>query len=340
MKSLIRPILSLVAGLVLSLIIATLVGENSISALITLISGSVGGLTQIGYSLFYATPLIFTGLSVAWAFRAGLFNIGAEGQMAVGGLAMAAVGIYSPLPAFFTIPLVLLTAFLVGGAWGALAGWLKVYRQCHEVLATILLNFVAYGLTSYLIVGVLKNPHSQNPETLEIGAAARLAAIEWLGGKSALSWAFFAAVAAALIFDWVMQKTDFGLHQRLVGGGEGLARSLGFNVGTQKVLSLFIAGGFAGLAGAPMIMGYTGKAEEGFTAGLGFMGIAVALVGMNRGVGVLLAALLFGALSKGAIDLDLDSKFLSRDLAVVIQALVIVFIAMKVDFRSWVRRRT
>ncbi len=327
-KVLLTPILALLFGLGASLVIAWMLGESPIHVILVLLNSSFGSLTDFGYSLYYATPLFLTGLSVAWAFRAGLFNIGAEGQMALGGLAMAAVGICLPgLSSAIAIPLAFMVAFMVGGAWGAIAGWMKSYRGCHEVLSTIMLNFIAYGLSSFFILNVFKNPASQVPETAEVGLGYQLASLTQIGGSSPLSTAIFLSLIALLVFAFVMGKTRFGLYQRLAGGGPELGRLAGVNMKRQVISAMFISGGLAALAAAGPVLGFAHKTREGFTSSMGFVGIAVALLGRNSALGIFFSALLFGVLSKGALDLDLDTRYVSRDLATVIQAFIVLAVA-------------
>lgn len=336
------PLLSLAIGLGCALILAALAGESPGNVVTILFRGAFGSLTQFGYALFYATPLVFTGLSVAWAFKAGLFNIGAEGQMALGGLTMAVVGILLPGLAWpVAIPLALIVSFFVGGLWGGLAGWLKAKRGCHEVLTTILLNFIAYGLVSFFILNVFDNPDSQVPETAEVGAGYRLAALPWLGGSSPLSTSLFFAVAAALVFGFVFRRTKLGFIQRMTGGAPEVARRAGVDTDREVVKAMFVAGGIAALAGMGIVLGFAHKTREGFTGGLGFVGIAVALLGRNSAIGILCAAVLFGALTKGALDLDLDTDKVTRDLSVVIQALIVLAVASQkglMDLILWFRR--
>ncbi|MCM2283001.1 MAG: ABC transporter permease [Bdellovibrionaceae bacterium] len=322
------PLLSLFIGLGCALAIAALAGESPLVVMGVLYQGAFGSLTQVGYSLFYATPLIFTGLSVAWAFRAGLFNIGAEGQMALGGLAMSAVGILAPhWPAYLAIPFSLAIAFFFGGLWGGFAGWLKAKRGCHEVLTTILLNFIAYGLVSFMILSVFDNPDSQVPETAEIGPGFYLSPLPALGGGSPLNTSLFLALAAAAFYGFVFRRTKFGFLQRMTGGAPAVGLRAGVDIDRETVKAMFISGGLAALAGAGLILGFAHKTREGFTGGLGFVGIAVALLGRNTALGVVVAAVLFGILTKGALDLDLDTENVTRELAVVIQALIVLAVA-------------
>ena len=330
-QRLLLPVFALAFGLLVSLAIAGLLGENPLYVLKIMIEGSVGGPTQLGYSLYYATPLMLTGLSVAWAFRAGLFNIGAEGQMALGGLAMAAVGISMPgLPAAVAIPLALAAAFLVGGIWGAIAGWIKAKRGCHEVLTTILLNFVAYGLSSFFILSVFKNPESQVPETAVVGAGYQIGQLDFIGGTSPVNWSLFLSIVLVLAYGFIFKRTRLGFYQRLAGGAPEVGKRAGISMDRQTVMAMFFAGGFAALAAASPVLGFALKTREGFTSGVGFVGIAVALLGRNSPLGIIFSALLFGVLTKGALDLDLDTEKVSRDLATVIQALIVLAVACQV----------
>ncbi len=315
-------------GLTFALIIAALLGENPINVIRVMVLGSLGSPTQIGYSLFYATPVLLTGLSVAWASRAGLFNIGAEGQMTVGGVAMASVGLAAPeLPAIVAIPVALTFGFLAGGIWGLLAGWMKAKRGCHEVLATILLNFVAYGLAAFLIIGLLKSPESQVPETAAIGRGFEIPQLSWVGGTSPLNASLFLALVCVFVYAFVFKRTRLGFHQRLAGGAPTAGRLAGIHIDRQIMTAMFFSGGLAALAAAGPVLGFAHKAREGFAGGAGFVGIAVALLGRNRPLGILFSALLFGILTKGALDLDIDTQHVSRDLAVVIQAFIIIAVA-------------
>lgn len=322
-------------GLGLSLVIAALLGESPLNVITVMFEGALGSPTQIGYSLFYATPLLFTGLAVAWAGRAGLFNIGAEGQMTIGGVVMAWVGLAAPgLPSVVALPLALVSGFLAGGLWGAIAGWMKAKRGCHEVLATILLNFVAYGLAAFLIVGLLKSPESQVPETALLSESYWIGPLSWIGGTSPLNWALALALVAVGAYAFIFKRTRLGFHQRLAGGAPMAGRLGGISIDRQIITAMFFSGGLAALAAAGPVLGFAHKAREGFAGGAGFVGIAVALLGRNRPLGILFSALLFGLLTKGALDLDIDTEHVSRDLAVVIQALIVIAVASQPGWMS------
>ncbi|CAN5603700.1 ABC transporter permease [soil metagenome] len=332
-------------GFLIALLLTALLGENPLNVALILVRGSVGSATSLGYSLFYATPLVFTGLSVAWALKAGLFNIGAEGQMTVGGVAMAIVGIMlKGMPAFVAWPLALAAGFAAGAFWAWLVGWLKVNRGVHEVLGSILLNFVSYGIAGLFILNIFRNTESANPETLEMGRGFQLSVLDWIGGTSPLNIAFVFALITAAIIDLLIRRSKAGLYLRWTGGAPEFARRSGLSISSQTVRAMMISGGLAGLAGASVIMGYMHKAREGFAGGAGFVGIAVALLGRANAWGVVAAAILFGCLQKGSLDLDIDTENISRDLAVVIQALIVIAVAarpvIEQPLRNWIARRT
>jgi simple sugar transport system permease protein len=334
------PVLALCIGLSSSLVIAAIVGESPFKILEILLSGALGSATKIGYSLFYATPLLLTGLSVAWAFRAGLFNIGADGQMTLGGVAMSIVGICLPdLPWFVAIPLALVVAFATGGAWGAIAGWIKAKRGCHEVLTTILLNFIAYGIAGFLILSVFKNPESQVPETAVIGSGYQIPSLGGslgavIGGTSPLNLSLGFSLLMVAAYGFIFKRTRLGFYQKIAGGAAEVGELAGIRVDHQTILAMFISGGIAGLAAISPVLGFAFKTREGFAGNVGFVGIAVALLGRNSPMGIVLAALLFGVLTKGALDLDLDTKYVSRDLATVIQAFIVLAVASQAGLSS------
>lgn len=341
---LIITLFAVIVGLGLALLLTAGLGENPLNVAQIMIMGSVGTPTAFGYSLFYATPLIFTGLSVAWALKAGLFNIGAEGQMTVGGVAMAITGIVlKDVPPVIAWPIALLVGFTAGAFLGWLVGWLKVHRGVHEVLGSILLNFVSYGIAGLFILNIFRNPESANPETVEIGNGFRLAMLDGIGGTSPLNIAFVFALVFAAVVDLVIRRSKTGLYLRWSGGSPEFARRSGVSISRETIRAMAISGGLAGVAGASAILGYMHKAREGFAAGAGFVGIAVALLGRASAWGVVAAALLFGALQKGSLDLDIDTENISRDLAVVIQALIVIAVAARPiiehPIREWLSRR-
>ena len=331
-------VFGLLMGFVAAALISLLLGEDPFLVLQVLARGAAGSWNSTAYSLYYATPLIFTGLAVAWAFQAGLFNIGAEGQMAIGGLCAIGFGLGFPELAFpFSILGTLISAAIGGAIWGGLAGWLKAYRKVHEVLATIMLNFIAFGVVSYFVNEAWRNRESQAPETQVLSESYRLPIL-----SDPLNFAFLIGLAAAFIVGALLWKSRFGFFQRMTGGSPRTGRLAGLNIEAQIVTAMLVSGALAGLAGMSDVIGMSLKLREGFTGGAGFIGIAVALLGRNKPLGVVLSALLFGALHKGSLDLDLDTEKISRDLSVVIQALIILFVASSKgigDFEAYLRRR-
>lgn len=326
-RNFLKPVLSVVLGLSAGLLLTYLAGENPWHVFQILVNSAFGSRYDIGMTLFYATPLIFTGLSVAFAFHSGMFNIGAEGQLAVGALSAAAFGICFPNVPFPLAPIFAgLAAFLGGFAWGAVPGWLKARRGSHEVINTIMLNFIAAGLCSWVTLYLLKTNESQNPETQSVSPAYLFSHFEFFG-DAPVSVALLVALATAVLVWFVLWKTVLGYEIRAVGQNEHAARAAGIDAGRIRILSMAIAGGLAALVGVSEILGNTGKFKLDFSPGYGFMGIAVALLGRNRPFGVVISALLFGALHKGTTDLDLETENVTRDLSSVLQALVILCVS-------------
>lgn len=324
MRQLLRSLVALVAGLALGSAVAACAGENPWHIWAVLAKGAFGSRNDVGMTLFYSTPLIFTGLSVAMAFHAGLFNIGAEGQLTMGALAAAAAGALLPgVPAFLAPWVAGGLAFLGGAVWGAVPGWLRARRGSHEVITTMMFNFIAAGISSYVALHPLANPDSQNPETRPIGSGYLLA--QWpIFGGAPLGWALplaLLAAAACWLFLW---RTASGYELRVVGQSEAAAGIAGISPGRVRIMALTLAGGLAGLVGVVEVLGNSGRFKPGFSPQYGAMGIAVALLGKNHPAGVVAAALLFGALHKGSADLDMETEHITRDMALILQALVIL----------------
>ena len=338
MKRIWQPVLAVGLGLALGLATTWVAGENPWHVLTILVKGAFGSGYNFGMTLFYSTPLIFTGLSVAVAFQAGLFNIGAEGQLTLGALAAAAVGavwpgLWSPLAPV----LAGLAALAAGTIWGAIPGWLRARRGSHEVINTIMLNFVAAGLASYVALYVLRNPDSQNPETRPIGAGYCIPQFSVFGGAP-VSAALPLALLAALLIWMLMWRTVLGFEIRAVGQSESAARAAGIDPCRIRIIAMSLAGGLAGLVGVAEVLGNAGKFRVGFSPEYGFMGIAVALLGRNQPVGVVAAALLFGALHKGAAELDLETEHVTREVSLVFQALIILSVSAE-GVWHWMKRR-
>jgi simple sugar transport system permease protein len=298
-----------------------------------LFSGAFVGWSSISETLLVATPLILAGLAVALGFRAGLFNIGAEGQMTIGGLTAVIVGFsFEGLPAIAHIPLALLAGSLGGALWGFIPGLLRAKTGAHEVITTIMLNFIAFRTLDY----VLKLPGIQaegrfDPISQPVLPSARLPRIlSWLpidnAGGLRLHLGFLVALAMAWLIYWLLFKTTWGFEFRTVGANPHAAKYGGMSVVIAIVLVMTLAGALAGIAGGNETLGVLGRASPGFTAAIGFDAIALALLGRSHPGGVVLSAILFGALRAGGRTMQVQSE-VGIDLIVIIQALIIVFIA-------------
>ena len=327
------PLLNLAAAFFVSGLIVLLLGESPLKAVELLLYGAFGYGEAIGYTLFYATNFIFTGLAVAIAFHCGLFNIGGEGQAYLGGLGVALVALYLGwLPLALVLPLAIAAAALFGGFWALIPGWLQARRGSHVVITTIMFNFLAAALMTYLLVNVLIKPGQQAPESATFPPSAWLPQIhEVLGAlgleiaRSPLNLSFVFALLCCGLFWVFVWHTRWGYALRVVGQNEAAAVYGGISPARQIMIAMTLSGALAGFVALNEIMGSQHRLILGFTGGYGFVGIAVALMGRNHPVGIVLAALLFGALYQGGSELSFDMPALSRDLVVVIQGLVILF---------------
>jgi ABC-type uncharacterized transport system permease subunit len=326
------PLLALLAAFVAGGLLIAAVGDDPIAVYGLLLGSALSWPDGIGYTLFYATPLIFTGLAVAVAFRAGLFNVGAEGQLYAGAFAAAWVGIAGAgLPAWLLLPLAGAAAVAAGGAWGALPGVLKARFGAHEVITTIMLNFIAVAIAGYLTAHRYQQPGDAILETRPIGAGAHLARlgalVPGLPARIPLNLAFPAALAACGLVYLLLWRTRWGYELRVTGANPDAAAYGGIAVGRQLVLGMAISGALAGMVGINEVLGYRYRYYDGFSAGYGFTGIAVALLGRNHPAGVALAALLLGALVRGGLFVGIFAEHVSRDLVLVLQGLAILFVA-------------
>lgn len=348
LREILVPLLAVVAAFIVGGLIVLLIGDNPFQTFYLLISNSFGSLDDVGYMLFYATPLIFTGLAVAVAFRCGLLNIGAEGQLYVAAFATAWVGIkfggamvnvfgkqedwsWVSLPAILLVPLCILTAMLVGGIWGAIPGILKAKFGSHEVINTIMLNFVAIALVSYFTQYHYKEPGDPNLQTVQIGEAARIPRIsQWIPGMSdfvPLSVAFLIAILACVLVYIFLWKTKWGYELRAVGENASAAEYGGISPKKQIIIAMTISGALAGMVAIGEVLGDRYLYYHDFSGGVGFLGIAVALLGRNHPLGVFIAAIFFAILYRGGIFVDAFTQYVSKDLVEVLQAVVILFVA-------------
>lgn len=321
------PVLNLVLAMAVSALIVLAAGQSPAAALQALAIGSFGSWDSVGYTLFYATDMAFAGLAVAIAFKCGLFNIGVEGQAAIGGLGLALVilGLDAALPASVVVILAILAGALAGAAYGAIPGWLQARRGSHIVITTIMFNFIAASLMVYLLVNVLIEPGQMAPETRRFAAALPPLSQFGFPGRSPVNLALPLALLAALLVWLLVWRTPWGYGLRVVGANPDAAGYAGIDQARRIIVAMAISGALAAGIAVNELMGAQQKLILNFTGGAGFTGIAVALMGRNHPVGVLLAALLFGALAQGGAELAFEMPDLPRETVLVVQGLVILF---------------
>lgn len=327
------PLLNLFAALFVSGLVIALIGEDPIECLKLMINGAFGYPEGIGYTLFYTTSFIFTGLAVAAAFHAGLFNIGGEGQMYLAGLGVTLVCLqFDYLPGYVVIPLAMLAAIVFGGAWALVPGYLQAKRGSHIVVTTIMFNFIASSLMTWLLVDKLRMAGSQTPATREFAQHAWVPMLHELFAplgfqlpNTPLNASFFLALIALVLFYLVVWHSPKGFVTRTVGLNEKAARYAGIPVDKVIIAVMCVSGALAGLAAINELLGSTHRMNMGFTNGIGFVGIAVALMGRNHPVGILLSALLFGALTQGGLDLSFEKPAITREMIIFTQGLIILF---------------
>jgi len=318
-----------VAGLIVALgavvLVVLTVGAAPGAALLTLVRGALGDPEGIGYTLFYATDYVFAGLAVALPFQAGQFNIGGEGQAALGGLgATLAAFALAGLPAPLVLAAATAAAALFAAAWAFVPAWLQARRGSHLVVTTIMFNFIAAALMTWLLVQVLIAPGQSAPETREFAPNLWLPTV----GDAPLNPAALLALAAAGAY-WVMLwRTPLGYEIRAVGLNPQAARAAGIPVGRATVVAICAGGGLAGLIALNELFGAQHRLTLDFTGGAGFAGIAVALLGRGRPLGIVLAALLFGALSQGGTELAFAVPGVTRDIVTVAEGVVIFVCGM------------
>jgi simple sugar transport system permease protein len=303
-----------------------------------LFRGALGSWSALSETLTAATPLILTGLAVALSFRAGLFNIGAEGQAIIGGLAAGYVGFsLHGLPVVVHLPLALLAGLLGGAAWGFIPGALKARTGAHEVITTIMLNYVAANLSLYLLsTAVFRRPGRTDPISKPVEVPARL---PHLAGQSLrVNAGLIVALLATLLVAWLLRRSTLGFELRVAGANPDAAQTAGISVGRATVLALVIAGGLAGLAGAALILGVQFSLFPNFSSGIGFDAITLALLGRAAPWGVVAAALLFGALRAGGVEMQAATG-ISVDLITVLQSLIVIFVAAPALVRALYRLR-
>lgn len=328
------PIVNLLLALCASAIILILINQNPVQVLGVLINGALGNARGISYTFYYATTFIFTGLSVAVAFNGGLFNIGGEGQALIGGLTTGLIALWlSPyLNIWLMLPILIIAAGIGGGIWAGIPGYLKAYRGSHEVITTIMFNFISSTFLVYLLVNWLKPAGTMAVESAEFSPSAKLPTMQelmnWVGidwPSSPLNISVFLAFFCALLVYIVLWRTRFGYRLRAVGLSEGAAKYAGINTRKTIIYSMMLSGALAGMVGINEIAGVSGRLTLDFVSGAGFTGIAVSLMGRNHPVGIILASLLFGVLFQGGAEVSFEVEGFTRHMVVALQGFIVLF---------------
>jgi len=322
------PFISVAIAVLIGSLVILAAGEDPVAAFSAMFTGAFGGPRQIGETLIRATPLVFTGLAVAYGFRSGLFNIGAEGQLFLGGMAAAWVGVMvGGLSWFVSLPIILLSAMLAGAAWAFIPALMKAKIGAHEVITTMMFSYIGRYLVSWIITGPFK-AEGQIPQTPELPVSSQLPRISDVFAFIAPNRAHLGmllGVIAAVIVWWILKYTVLGFEARAVGFNPSASETGGVSVSGTIIKSLCISGALAGLAGASEVMGVHYRLFDQFSSGFGFTGIAVALLAKNNPLGVIAAAILFGALSAGAGTMQLEAG-VSQKVILIIQGTIIFMV--------------
>lgn len=337
LTTILKSILLACVGLALGGLVTLFAGENPLNVIRIIINGVIGTPYDFGLTIYYASILICTGLAVALPFRAGTFNIGGEGQVAIGALSCAVVALFigDSVPVLVASCLGVLAAFAGGALWGGIIGWIRAYRGGHEVISSIMMNFIAAGVTAWLTINHLRSVDSQNPETSEIAAVWRWSKWESLAGAPVTNLSLLCVAVAVVVWLW-LKYSAHGFAIKAVAQSPDAAAVSGISVAKVRFWTLTMGGGFAGLAGALMVLGDSGRFRLGISEGFGFTGIPVALLGRGHPLGVIASAVLFAILHHGSSALDLEAAHVGRDLSQVIEALVMIVVACG-GVMSWSR---
>ncbi|SFR08264.1 ABC transporter permease [Poseidonocella sedimentorum] len=327
------PLISLLLAAILSALVIIGIGEDPIAAVKLMVSGALGSTYGWGYTLYYATNFIFTGLAVAVAFHASLFNIGGEGQATLGGLGVAIICLALPWP-HWSLALLAAIGFsaLFGAMWALIPAYLQAKRGSHIVITTIMFNFIAAALLNYVLVNVMRPVGSMDPASARFSEAVHIPTLHELLAPIGIEFSkaapanvsLLVALLACFLVWLLIWRTRLGYQIRAFGKSESAAKYAGINPVRITVIAMLISGGLAGLMAINNVMGEAERLVLNATEGAGFIGIAVALMGRNHPFGILLAAILFGFLYQGGAELALWTS-IPRELIVVIQALVILF---------------
>jgi len=327
------PLVSILLAAALSALVILAIGEDPVAAVRLMVEGALGSSYGWGYTLYYATNFLFTGLAFAVASHAGLFNIGAEGQAMIGGLGVALVCLALPWPHWaLALPAAMLGAAVFGALWALIPAWLQARRGSHIVITTIMFNFIAAAFLNYMLVNVLRPAGSMDPATAKFPPGAHLPTLHDLLAPFGIGFSsgapanvsLLVAVAACGLVWLLIWRTRTGYEIRALGRSESASRYGGIPPVRTVIVALMISGALAGGMAINNVMGEAERLILNATEGAGFIGIAVALMGRNHPAGILLAAILFGFLYQGGAELALWTA-IPRELIVVIQALVILF---------------
>lgn len=317
------PSIALSVSFLIGGVFILVIGKDPFVVYGVLFSETLGSSYGIGQILFKATPLIFTGLSAAISFKAGLFNIGAEGQLTIGTFLIAVTGCtLGSLPSVLLIPICILIGMIGGSVWGMIPGILKARFGAHEVINTIMMNFIAAGLVSYLVINIYSVPATVH--TSDISSSAylmRLDTILTILRGSPVNFSFFIAIICCIVAHILIKHTRLGYELRAVGSSSTAAEYGGINKSKIIIIALSISGGLAGLVGSNFVLGYKHYFELGFSEGIGFIGIAVALLAKNNPIGVIFTALFFGFLEYGSLTIN---TMVPKELSNILQAIVII----------------
>lgn len=338
------PLIAVLCAFAVGALVVLFIGDSPIETYRLLLGSAFSWPDGIGYTLFFATPLIFTGLAVAVALRGGLLNIGAEGQLYVAAFATAWAGVtFSPLPSAVLIPLCCIAGIGAGAVWAAIPGVLKARFGSHEVINTIMLNFIGVALVGYLTQYHYRIAGDPIMESAPISSAAHIPRlgrfIPGLPARIPLNVAFFLALLSCWLVYVLLWKTKWGYEIRATGQNPAAAEYGGVSIRKEIVLTMAISGALAGMVGINEVLGYRYRYYDGFSDNYGFTGIAVALLGRNHPVGVIPAALLFAVLQRGGVPVDAFTQRVSRDIVLILQALVILFVAAEAMFRRGAREQ-
>lgn len=328
-EALLPPLVALAVALVAGDLLMLAYGASPGAVWRQLLEGTWGNAYGLGQVLYKTTTLVCTGLAVALALRAGLFNIGAEGQLAAGGFSAALIGLVLPIgtPALLAVPACVIAACAGGGIVGAVPGVLRARFGAHEVIVTIMLNFVVLALINYFVSAHLHVPETVHTSPINAGTIMRLSEVVPAFHGSAANGTIVLALVAALVVGWVLFRTRFGYELRAVGLQPAAAEYAGIDVAATWRNALIASGALAGLGGVNFVLGYKGYFEDGFTGGAGFLGIAVALVGRNHPLGVVIAALFFATFSQGGLAIN---ALVPKQIVDVLQGVVILAVAIAV----------